>query len=149
MENQPFTCGICPKQFSSRPNMLRHQRTHTPATHKCRQCQAKFGRPDLLQNHVQTIRKKRRSEHDPIVDQPILHVLDGSDCSTTPIDLITLRSERTASTTTASNPETTASVNSVESCPKPCTPQSTPLYYVTLHLYNWCGLVKERLPGKK
>ena len=79
MENQPFTCGICPKQFSSRPNMLLHQRTHTPATHKCPQCQAKFSRSDLLQNHVKTHGKKRRFEHDPMVDQPILHVLDGSD----------------------------------------------------------------------
>ena len=126
MENQPFTRGICPKQFSSRPYMLRHQRTH-----KCSQCQAKFSRSDLLQNPVKTHGKKRRFEHDPMVDPSLLHVLDGSDGSTVPNDLITLRSERTASTTTAFNPEITVSVNSAESCPEPCNPQSTSLSYVT------------------
>ena len=59
-----------------------------------------------------------------MVDQPILYVLDDSGGSTTPIDLITLRSERTASTTTASNPEITASVNSVECCPEHCESQT-------------------------
>ena len=149
MENQPFTCGICLKQFSSRPNMLQHQRTHTQATHKCPPCQAKFSRSDLLQNHVKTHGKKGRFEHDPMVDHPILHVFDGSDGSTIPIDLITLRSERTASTTTSSNTDITASVNSVESCHQSCKPQSTPLSYVTPHPCNWCGWVKEFLTDKK
>ena len=136
MEKQPSTCGICPKQFSSRPYMLRHQRTHTPAAHQCPQCQARFSQSDLLQYHVKTHGKKRKFEHDPMVDQPILHVLDGSGDSVTSIDLITLRSERTASTTTASNLEITSSVNSVESCPEHCESQSTPLSYVTPHPCN-------------
>ena len=147
MENQPTTCDICPKQFPSRPNMLRYQRTHRPAAHQCPQCQKRSSRSDLLQNHVKSHGKKRKFEHDPIVDQPILHVFDGSGGSTTSFDLITLHSERTASTTTATNPEITASVNSVESCPELCESQS--LSYVTPHPCNWCGWVKELLTGKK
>ena len=139
MENQLFTCGICPKQFSSRPNMLR---TLTPANHKCPQCQVKFSRSDLLQNHEKTHGKKQRFEHDPMLDHPRLHLLDGSAGSTMPINLITSRSEWTASKTTASNHVITTS-------PQPCKSQSTPLSYVTPHPCNWCGLVKELLPGNK
>ena len=74
-------------------------------------------------------------EHDPMVNQPILHVLDGSGASITSIDLITLRSERTASTTTASNPEITASVNSVESFPEPIVSHSLRLYLMSPHIH--------------
>ncbi|CCD67483.1 Zinc finger protein sdz-12 [Caenorhabditis elegans] len=67
--NHKFRCENCEKQFTNKPNLKRHQITHSGSkSKKCSTCQRTFFREDQLQRHLHNHLKERSHFDCPVLN---------------------------------------------------------------------------------